>query len=291
MKRILAVDGGGARGILPATVLMHLEKLAGRLGHRLFDLVCGTSTGGIIACGIGKAVSAAEIRALYTDHGGEIFRRRWPVYSRWLGAPKYDCRPLEAILEARLGSQPFSAAVTRAMVVAYDIEARRTYFFKSWRDSQPMWEVARATSAAPTYFRPHGSLIDGGLSANNPAMCAFAEARRLWPGHELLIVSLGCGELTRPLEARKMKGLLAWAPHLVSGFMDGQSDVVDYQLRTLPVDYHRFQCRLERASDDLDDVRPEQIAALIAEAEALIAARGPELEEVVAKLVAGETAT
>ncbi len=284
-KRLLVIDGGGARGILPATVLMYIEKVAGRPCHELFDLVCGNSTGGIIACGIARPMAATKIRALYSEQGPEIFRPRWPVYSRWLAAPKYDHRPLEAILKEKLGSQPFSAAVIRCMVVSYDIRVRRPVFFKSWKDGLAMWEVARATSAAPSYFQPHGDLIDGAMVANNPALCAFAEARRLWPEHELTILSLGCGELTRPLRPEKMKGLLSWAPHLVSGFLDGQSDAVDYQLLTLPVDYHRFQTRLERASDDLDDVSPGQIAALIAEAEALIAGRRDELEAVVAKLV------
>ena len=290
-KRLLVIDGGGARGILPATVLMYIEKVAGRPCHELFDLVCGNSTGGIIACGIARPMAATKIRALYSEQGPEIFRPRWPVYSRWLAAPKYDHRPLETILKEKLGNQPFRAAVTRCMVVSYDIRARRPVFFKSWKDRLAMWEVARATSAAPSYFRPHGALIDGAMVANNPALCAFAEARRLWPEHELTILSLGCGELTRPLRPAKMKGLLSWAPHLVSGFLDGQSDAVDYQLRTLVlgssprVDYHRFQTRLERASDDLDDVSPGQIAALIAEAEALIARRRDELEAVVAKLV------
>jgi predicted acylesterase/phospholipase RssA len=275
MKRVLAIDGGGMHGIIAAAVLRHIEDRCGMPVHRLFDLVTGTSTGGIIALGLCKPepLTAAEVLTLYTEHGREIFPRagRW---TRSLFGPKYPAAPLERMLRAYLGNRLVSDCPTPCMVTAYDIEQRETRFIKSWRqESMPLWAAARATSAAPTFFPPYGSLIDGGVFINNPALSAYAAARRMWPDEKQLVVSIGTGGMTRPIDpsAARRFGIFGWSKRLLSIMMDGQAAAVEYQLNQFPLaDHRRLQAPLVGASDDAEDARPKQIEGLLSVAATLI---------------------
>lgn len=305
MKKILAIDGGGIRGVIPAVVLTEIERRTGRPAAALFDLVAGTSTGGILALGLSRPgtgrrpkYSAADLLDLYTNRGREIFSR-----SFWKGMTsvgglvdeKYPSGPLEKILKDYFGAARLDRALTHVLVSAYDLENRKPFFFKSWRPkygSIEMRHAARATSAAPTYFEPArvkvaGStlaLIDGGVYVNNPAMSAYAEARRLWPEEdEYLVLSLGTGELIRKITFEETKdwGKLEWAVPILNVVFDGVSEAVDYQLSRLPFcRYHRFQVRLETASDDMDNASAGNIENLKAEAGRLLAEREDELEKV-----------
>jgi patatin-like phospholipase/acyl hydrolase len=189
-------------------------------------------------------------------------------------------------------------------MAAYELETRSAYFVKSWRtDTEPerdiaLWEAAHATSAAPTYFEPalvevpgEGrplSLIDGGVFATNPSLCAFAEARRIAPDEPVRIVSLGTGELIRPIHHEEAAGwgLLEWVRPLIDVVFDGAADIVDYQLdHLLGADrYHRFQVTLKGASDAMDDASEHNLEGLQALARALIADRTADLDRVAALL-------
>jgi hypothetical protein len=146
--------------------------------------------------------------------------------------------------------------------------------------------VARATSSAPTYFEPaqvgDRSLIDGGVCAVNPAMCAYAEVLRDAAAVDVTLLSLGTGEHTRRRPWKQIKdwGLAEWARPILEVVFDGISDVVDYQLRQALGDgrYWRLQVELTRASDDLDDARPENIRRLREHGEELIEARSAEID-------------
>jgi len=298
MKTVLSIDGGGIRGIIPALVLARIEELTGLPTCRCFDLIAGTSTGGILALALAEPTpeatkprfAAENLVELYELQGRKIFGRSlWKGVSSVAGLvdEKYSHEPLEKVLRQYLGDGHLDQALTRVMVSAYDIEHRAPFFFKSWQTpSRPPWRVrmrdaARATSAAPTYFEParvaaNGAslgLIDGGVCVNNPAMCAYAEARRLWPEEPIWVVSLGTGELTRPIpyEEACRWGLVEWAIPLLNVIFDGVSDVVDYQLRQILRAQHiRIQGRLEVASDDMDDASRAQIEALKIEAERIL---------------------
>ncbi|HEY8581871.1 MAG TPA: patatin-like phospholipase family protein, partial [Capillimicrobium sp.] len=194
--RVLSIDGGGIRGIIPVTVLAALEQRAGRPTSALFDLVAGTSTGGILALALnvpdaeGSARwSAAAVLDLYREEGPQIFSRslgRRITSVDGLLDDRYGNDNLREALRRYLGDTTVGEALTPALVTAYDLVARKPRFFKSWRPEDaavPMALAAEATSAAPTYFEPvlvdGAPLIDGGVFAGNPAMCAYAEARRL----------------------------------------------------------------------------------------------------------------
>ncbi len=281
--RVLSIDGGGIRGIVPATVLAALEERTQQPVHRLFDLVAGTSTGGIIALaltapasdGDGPRWSAADVLRLYREEGPRIFSRslrKRIVSVDGLIDERYDNDQLRATLERYLGGTTVGQARTRVLLTSYDLVARRPRFFKSWRDDDaavPMARAAEATSAAPTYFEPvlvdGAPLVDGGVFAANPAMCAYAEAVRLDPATQPRVVSLGTGSQTSPITYADARGWgrLEWAQPIIDVVLDGSSDAVDYQLDQLLGDrHHRVQAMLTTADDALDDASPDNIAAL-----------------------------
>jgi patatin-like phospholipase/acyl hydrolase len=298
-RTILSIDGGGLRGILPARILQQIETITGKRTAALFDMVAGTSTGGILAVGLAKpndartdsALSAADLVKLYQDEGRTIFNRSvWHAVGALgqLNGPKYDGTGERDALMRYLSGARLSETRTAVLVPAYDIEKRLPYFFKSWKagaDPQSdfaLVDVARATSAAPTFFPPvqitaGGStraFVDGGVFANNPTMCALADAWKMWPGDDLLVVSLGTGNTDRPIlyDHAESWGLALWAEPLVEILIDGVTDTVDYQAATVLDDgrYFRFQTDLPQSLQEFDD--PDNVPALMAQADNLIAA-------------------
>ncbi len=311
---ILAIDGGGIRGVVPAMVLAEIEERTGRRVSELFDLVAGTSTGGILGLGLavagengGPRWRAADMVGLYEAEGPRIFSESVLHEIASVGGvleERYPAGPLEDALKRYLGDAPLSAALVDVLVPAYEIERRIPFFFKSSRARSdpdydfPMWQVARATAAAPTYFPPeridveppadYFALVDGGTFANNPAMCAYAESRRDGADPDIVLVSLGTGDLRRPIPLADAEGwgILGWARPLLQIVFDGVSLTIDFQLEQLlgPGRYHRLQTPLDQASDDLDDASPENIHALKLTAERLIAERSDEIDAICAAL-------
>lgn len=313
--RVLAIDGGGIRGVIPAAVLAEIERRTARAVPDLFDLVAGTSTGGIIALGLtapgehgGPRWRASDLLELYRREGGQIFSRS--VWQRIRTADgvldeKYPADGLEAALAKYFGDGRLRDALAPVLVTSYELERRKPFFFRSRRAAaDPTFdfltrEAARATSAAPTYFEPpqlvndadgqRYALVDGGVFANNPAMCAYAEVLSEDRQADVLMVSLGTGQLNRPIHYAEAKdwGLLGWARPILDVVFDGVSDTTDYELEQLLGDRHaRLQIELVGASDDLDDASPENIAHLEAKAAELIAAQDAEIDRVCAALVA-----
>jgi patatin-like phospholipase/acyl hydrolase len=302
--KVLSIDGGGIRGIIPSVVLAEIERRTGRPAGETFDLIAGTSTGGLIACAVAKPplpLSAEEVVALYENEGPGIFSRS--VFQRirsvgGLADEKYDADALEEVLARYLGDARLRDTTTDIIVTAYDTESRRPEFFKSTRAREDdardfaLREVARATAAAPTYFQPaltgDRPLIDGGVFAVNPGMCALAEVRRDSPGAEVVLISLGTGQLTRPFPYDEVKdwGLVEWARPLIDIVFDGASDVVDYQLTQLLGEgrFFRFQTELIGASDDLDDASEQNLRALKRTGERLIVEQASDLDAAIAAL-------
>src|SRR3954447_9826618 len=311
---VLSVDGGGIRGVIPAMVLADLEEHTGKHTAELFDLIAGTSTGGIIALALtvpgenGKPRwTAHDLVDLYLTEGPRIFHHSiGQMLESGLGLldEKYDARPLEKALEDYLGDANISEAVTDVMVASYDLEHRKPFFFKTDRAKlKPehdwlMREAARATAAAPTYFEPEKltadgqtfGLCDGGVFANNPAMSAYAEARRRHPRAQIRLVSLGTGQLTRPLHYADVKGwgLIEWARPLLDVVFDGVSDAIEYELEQLlpAADYTRFQIELTTASDALDNAHEANLENLQTLARTLIEQRDADLARLAGELVA-----
>ena len=302
--RVLSIDGGGIRGIIPALVLAEVERRAGSRVADLFELIAGTSTGGILACALcaPDPLPASELVGLYADRGPRIFRRSlWQRVRSGEGIldEKYDAAELDEALDHFLSDKLLSETRPDLVVPAYDTNGPAPYFFKTRKVREekaqdfPLSVVARATSAAPTYFEalPAGemSLVDGGVFAVNPAMCAFAEVLRHHPaGTEVLLLSLGTGERTRqrPWSEVKDWGVAQWARPILDVVFDGVSDAVDYQLRHALGEgrYWRLQIELHGASDDLDDASASNIAALRSRAKDLISEQEKTIDAAVAAL-------
>lgn len=188
--RVLSLDGGGVQGAFTASLLADLEEHADVRIEDYFDLIAGTSTGGIIALALGLGLSAREVRDLYQEHGEEIFpearSRVWRLLRRLRGpAP---LKPLSDALEDVFGTRRLGESSTRLVIPSFNVVDGDVHLFKTahhprfTRDYK--WEVrdvALATSAAPTYFKTFTTadgnrFVDGGVWANNPTAVAVAEA-------------------------------------------------------------------------------------------------------------------
>jgi patatin-like phospholipase/acyl hydrolase len=264
-KFVLSLDGGGIRGIVPGVVLGAIEHRTGRRIAQLFDLIAGTSTGGILALGCAvpgddgdtPRYAADDLLELYTDHGGQLFTRHLLDRVESIEGvirPKYAAGPIEALLKEYFGDAMMSHGLTELAVTSYDVFASRPFFFKRRYPLQnavwdcEMWKAARATSAAPTYFpalhldpfptRPpdppdtQHELVDGGVYVNDPAVCAYVEALELWPDMtDVVVCSIGTGN--KRMRARTDlhdAGIAGWAPAILDTVFDGVADAVDYQM-------------------------------------------------------------
>jgi len=289
-KRILSIDGGGIRGLIPATVLVEIERLAGKRIAELFDVIAGTSTGGILAAGLcvpaengkGPRYAASDLVSLYRDHGAEIFSASWlrKLVSLFFGS-EYSPEKLEYYLKQQLGACRLADAVTGLLVTAYDMRAGEAWFFsREAARNKPernylLWEVARATSAAPTYFPPaklpgsggQGALVDGGVFANNPGLCAWVDGHeQVNATSEVMILSLGTGSVPHPITFDRARrwGKVMWAQPAIGAFLDGQSDTTEYELKQLvdPANYLRLQVALPVENERMDDASESNIKAL-----------------------------
>lgn len=286
--RILSIDGGGIRGILPGQILASLEKKLqvatdnpdARLAD-FFDLVAGTSTGGILGCAYTCAdengrpkFTAQEAVDIYLEFGEGIFST--PIMQKvssivGLFGPKYPPVVLENLLKEKFGDAKLSAALSNLIIPAFNLDDGDTKFFtssdaKKSKKDYYLWEVARSTSAAPTYFPASkvGTLrdamkgfIDGGVFANNPTMCALVEAYKvdvdlhrkyhiesrgiggLTPGNSVLenvfVLSLGTSnnEASYPFDEYGDLGMVSWIKPLINIMMSGVSETVAYQVEQL----------------------------------------------------------
>lgn len=305
--RILSIDGGGIRGIIPGQVLVSLErKLKEKTENQnariadYFDLIAGTSTGGILTCiylcpdGRGKPrFSAEEAVDLYLKNGTDIFDTTLWQRIRSMGGisdEKYSSDAIEKLLRDYFEDLKLSELLKPCLIPAYDIEQRCARFFtqhdaiKNDMDDFYVRDVARATSAAPTYFEVenlrsltevHYPSIDGGVFANNPALCAYAEVRAKFQNNptakDMVMLSVGTGIINKqPYTYQEAKdwGLVSWVRPLLSILMSGVSETVDYQLQQMfgtidnPDQYLRVNSNLVDASAEMDDAQSDNLAAL-----------------------------
>lgn len=309
--RILSIDGGGIRGVVPGIILMQIEKIiqqkTGNSSAKLadyFDFFSGTSTGGILVgiylCPDSKDVSKARFTA---EQAVELYLRRGPVIfnsSAWkrftsfggLHEEMYSEEMLEKYLKAYFRDIKLSELVKPCLITAYEIEKRYPFFF-SREDARAhpeknfyIRDVARATSAAPIYFKASQipsmdgniySFIDGGLFANNPAMCGLTDVLKLYTNQskpvnieDIILFSLGTGIKKTPFEYKEVSeyGALGWIKPILHIVSSGNNEIVDYQVAQLfkhagvENQYLRLSPVLTDASTELDNASPENLKAL-----------------------------
>ncbi|CAN1510703.1 COG3621 Patatin [Sphingomonadaceae bacterium] len=286
--RILTIDGGGIRGVLPATFLCEIEEQLGKKVVDYFDLIVGTSTGGIIALGLGLGLSAREIADFYVDKGPHIFgdevlrsptiisnlnrlMKNTSKVFRHAFSVKHDVSRLRNALTEVLQDRTLGESKTRLVIPAYK---DGPYVFKTAHHKRLMRDykvkavdVALGTSAAPSYFQAHSfdgadNLIDGGVWANNPMGVAAVEACAVlgWDMKNVWMLSLGCSEqFIAP--TKKVSGVKAtcgrWALDIMFRGQDRGSFGTAKLLLGFPHERHdaivRVNPTLGREFKELDD--------------------------------------
>ncbi len=320
--RILSIDGGGIRGILPGQIIVALEKKLQDKSKNpnarvadYFDMMAGTSTGGILTClylcpdetnPIRPKFSALDAVDLYLKNGKNIFKDNIRQKLRSFGGltdEKYSADIFENLLKQYFKETKLSQLLRPCLIPSYNIFGRTTHFFTQHDAKKDLGydyllrDVARATSAAPTYFEPARvyslsgvsyPLVDGGVFANNPALCAYAEARAKFgrsdssknvTALDMFVVSIGTGSTKRAYDYDRAKGWgsLGWIQPILDIMMSGASDTIDFQLKQIfdsidnSKDYIRINPEIGEADPEMDDASASNLEALkeagIAEAE------------------------
>ncbi|MBV9240867.1 MAG: patatin-like phospholipase family protein [Acidobacteria bacterium] len=298
--RILSLDGGGIRGIITAVWLHALEEKLddhspGRKLCDVFDLIAGTSTGAILACAVASGTPAEKIIELYEGQGGSIFPRPrfWLLNDlrialrTVLGMPLYSPRALEESLKDQFGPDTKFNFATDVLVTSYDTLNRNPVIFKSWRpkyQNAAVWEVCRASSAAPTYFPAHTMLlndaeiplVDGGVVANNPSVCGIAEGLKIQADparttdacglKDFIVASFGTGSSTKPITIHQAVhwGPIKWLFPVIDVIFDGSQDASNYIASKLisKANYFRFQTLLDHHYEDMDKTDAVNLNAL-----------------------------
>lgn len=239
-RRILTIDGGGLKGIVPAAFLAEMEKQVSLPLQEYFDLIVGTSTGGIIAAGLALGMTAEEIVGIYRSSGPRIFPtlswfNRWVLWSkRWVWA-KYPTAVLRAELQRHFGAATIGSSRTRLVIPSWSARSQTVHVWKTRHSGRfrqdhilPIVDALVSTASAPTYFAPdRGSggtgLIDGGVWANNPMLVAAVEAVGVlgWDPRDVLMLSLGC--IKEDYIAPSGGGALRWAIPAAKVLMQAQS--------------------------------------------------------------------
>lgn len=219
MRRILSLGGGGIKGAATAAYLAHMEEVGGRPIAECFDLIAGTSTGGIIAIALAMGVPAKELVTFYREDGPQIFPKdrheSWHSNLLHLIRVKYNAEALRNAVISKIGARTLGESKTRLVIPSVQPDRAQMYLFKTrhhalFRQDHRLaaLDVALATSAAPSYLPQHvingvGPFADGGLWANNPVGIAVAEAISYlnWNPEQLHVLSIEC-----PQEAQTIPG-------------------------------------------------------------------------------------
>lgn len=302
LRVILSTDGGGARGIIPAVLVEKLEQEFGSHLSQHIDLFAGTSTGGLISLGLvapnaeGKPLLyGKDIVKIYgPENGARIFERSlwYKTKTLWgLAGSKYPATGLETVIDKTFGSllatqalKPFliptyvwsiqgSSAVGKFAPTAFE-------FTENLRDVYSFASIARATSAAPTYFPPaeirsrnsSQKLVctDGGICANNPALMAYLKVLETEPQSDIMVISLGTGTYETPKTQKELNtGPIGTVVPLIDSMFDASSDLAHQNLQKLLPErngipkYIRLNPTLTAGQDSMDNVSPEYLNSLM----------------------------
>lgn len=275
MKTILCCDGGGVRGIATVEFLTRLEEKVGPLCD-YFDMFCGTSIGALITSLICvNKLPMKEIQKLFTKtQVDKIFDKSYVDEALGLCqiTPKYSGKGKKNVIREYSGCKLLGDACKPFLVTSFDTYNRRVKFFKSYREKDiklNICDILDASSAAPAYFPSKKigkigghNLIDGGVVVNNPAMCAYADAKKLWEGEDIKILSVGTGSSDNKLADTKSWGGVQWITNGILDVMTDQSHV-NYQLECiLGKNYLRIDSKLTDIDDTLDNTSQSHIDAL-----------------------------
>jgi patatin-like phospholipase/acyl hydrolase len=281
--RILSINGGGMRGLIPALILQDLEKRTGKPIHQMFDLIAGTSTGGLIACALSasadnhtRLITTDQIVQIYTHHGQDIFPQHHWFYRNLnkvlsLKRPQYSTNGLNTVLRDLFKTTRISDCLVPLFIPSYDIQHNEAVFFKSRHASTDtaadvmLYDVCRATSAAPTYFSPYPctyegkdrTFVDGGLFMNNPSIGAVVEISKYRGDtlynradlqfEDICVLSLGTGDYSAGISPTRVEkwGELDWAKPITDIMMQAVNQCTAYEAAELLGDGHFLRMHLQ----------------------------------------------
>lgn len=281
--QILALDGGGAKALFTAHILARLEQDLDVSISDSFDLIAGTSAGGIVALALGAGLAPSDIVTHFKSLVRTVFpsaRRRWWHRPRQLTNPIYDADALRTALEGVLGETILRDSAKRLVIPAWDVQAGSVHIFKTphhrrlrrdWR--LPMVDVALATSAAPVYFPAacvdDHRLIDGGVWANNPSIVSIAEAVSMLdvPLEAIRVLNIGTIEQrTNHPKGLDRGGWVNWAKPIAPLILDagsrGGQGIAEHLIGK--GDYTRFDASVPGELYSLDSVDHAELAGLAA---------------------------
>jgi uncharacterized protein len=261
--KILSIDGGGIKGLYSATVLSRLEEKAGKLSGDCFDMICGTSTGGLIALGLAIGKPAEELAKLYSEKGNKIFptsnyrlirffQSKLQTLRQTLLWGKYTNKALKKELESTFGDKKLGELNNLVCIPSFNLSSGMPRIFKYphkegkfFMDKDiPLIDAALATSAAPTYLPIHEyndtMFVDGGVWANNPSLCGLLEALKFFVGPDkeyshveilsIASISQASGWVAK---SRKARSFIGWKSKLIQTCMDGQAYFTHFFLENI----------------------------------------------------------
>lgn len=278
--KILCIDGGGIKGVFSAQVLAEFEEAFKTHVSEHFDLVCGTSTGGIIALGVAAGIPMKNVVEFYCQNGPYIFSQRWKrilgdwslIFKQALLHSKYSDNILKKALESVFKDRKIQSSQNLLCIPAFNITDftprvfKKDYGHLNQDDEKTFVEVALATTAAPTYFPVQEiddvQYIDGGVYANNPILIGLTEAvfNGYWikpraergpddyDGVQILSIS-SCVMPTGDSAGRKGRSFINWIPSLFDAYGDGQSKSIGYFISQIS-SHLDFEIQMERVTNE-----------------------------------------
>lgn len=246
---ILALSGGGYRGLYTSIIMANLEESIGEPIGRRFDLICGTSVGGIIALAIGLEIPMSRVRDMFLEQGADIFQGRKSLLKglKQLVWAKHSQKNLRKALDHLFGDAILGDCVHPVLIPSMNYSKgepqvlktpHHKTFERDWKWS--VADVALATSAAPTFLpmariKEHGIFVDGGIYANAPGLLGLDEAHHFLNVPEESIRLLSIGTMSSKLTARGNaflhRGVFQWGVKLISLIFAAQESITNYMLQ------------------------------------------------------------
>jgi patatin-like phospholipase/acyl hydrolase len=298
--RLLSIDGGGIKGLIPAKILDYLEQTLNKPISDIFHMAAGTSTGALIVTLLSaekekKPLStASQLVDLYKKGGSTIFQKN-PLSLGGLVDAQYTTEGLKKVISDKAQDLSFKSCRMDTLITTYDLQQRELMPVSSWQAKEKsdqdfkISDILTAAIAAPLYFPPaiisnlaqppkKYNLIDACLVANNPATCLLEEAKSRYPdADEILLLSLGTGRSKTPITFNDNTyfGLIRWSYNgIFDLFIDSSAEdkniQKEYQNGTIQGSYFRFQPDLEAQNLSADDISEKNISILESQADEII---------------------
>ncbi|MAP25105.1 MAG: hypothetical protein CMM87_06210 [Rickettsiales bacterium] len=316
MKKLLSIDGGGIRGIVPLMLLDVLLKKTQKILPEAFDVVAGTSTGAIIALGLltpdrkkQPLYTPKDLLNMYLENAQKIFSSSFwrKVRTAWgFWGADYDSNSLKNVLEMYFGKQRLSEVLLPVIIPTYSVKENKVTFWSSEIAKQGpskdfhLVDIALAASAAPTYFEPHKFTnidqskefieVDGGLYANNPSMIGLSQTSHIYSNHAVRdydVLSLGTGTPKPHIKDLKDSlGVYEWVFHqnLIDIMMNSDNEETLYVVKQIMgKNFQRLQVPLKQ-DVTMDETDPKKLQGLLEEVKLYIEENKNTLESISKKI-------